>query len=133
MEVDNCKTQPSVSNEALIGSSQETFMEEDSEGLDLGELDIQGLEEACRKQDFDTINPHQIDKLENVFSSVHQQKKLGIQPGSHWDSLKIIKESKKRGRKPDWQRTITIGKILVDSGRYPKLTKFFKPLSNSSP
>ena len=107
-------------------------MEEDSEGPDLAEIDISELEEACINQNFDTINPQQIDKLEKVFSSVHQGRKLGIQPGSHWDSLKITKEPKKRGRKPDWQRTITIGQILVDSGRYPKLTRFFKPLPNSS-
>ena len=77
-------------------------MEEDSEGLELGELDILGLEDSCRRKDFDTINPHQIDKLEKVLSKAHQQKKLGVQLGSHWDSLKITKESRKRGRKPDW-------------------------------
>ena len=83
MEVDNPQTQPTPSNQALISESQETYMEEESEGLDLGEQDITELEEACFNQNFDTINPHHIEKLEKVFSSAHQQKKLGIQPDSH--------------------------------------------------
>jgi len=41
------------------------------------------------------------------------------------------KDSKKRGRRTDLQRTIVIGKILVDSGRYAKLTKYYKPSINS--
>lgn len=132
MEVDDPKSRPIASDEENLSSSQLNPMEEDSEGLELGELDIIGLEDACKSKDFDKIKPHQIDKLVKVLPKAQQQTKLGIQLGSHWDSLKVAKESRKRGRKPDWQRTITIGEILVNSGRYPKLTWFFKPLPNSS-
>ena len=91
-------------------------MEEDSEGIGFGELDILGLEDACRRKEFDKINPQKIDTLEVVLTEVQHQKKLGIQSGNHWDSLKVIKESKKRGRKPDWQCTITLGEMFVESG-----------------
>ena len=53
-------------------------------------------------------------------------KSLGIQAGSPWDGKKILKETKKRGRKRNLQRTIIVGEILMESGRFPKLTKFYK-------
>ena len=108
-------------------------MDEDSERFDVGNLDLFGLEDACRKQEFDKIQPHQIESLEVVLTKAHQHKKLGVQPGSHWDSLKVLKENKKRGRKLEWQCTIQIGAMLVELGRYPKLTRFYKPLNISSP
>ena len=109
MEIDDPKAKPKITNEENPGSGQSNPMEEDLEGIDLGELEILGLEEACRRKDFDNIKPHQIDKLEMVLTRAQQQKKLGVQLRSHWDSLKVTKESKKRGRKTDWQQTITIG------------------------
>ena len=101
MDIDDPKANPKATNEENPGSSQLKFMEEDLEGLDLGELNILGLEDACRRKDFDKINPHQIDKLEMALSKAQQQKKLGVQLGSDWDSLKVAKESRKRGRKPN--------------------------------
>ena len=77
-------------------------MEDDSESFDLGELDLIGLEDAWKRKEFDKIQPQQIDSLEEVLIKLHQHKKLGIQPGSHWDSLKVLKETRKRGRKPEW-------------------------------
>ena len=112
MDIDDPKANPKATNEENPGSSQPNFMEEDSEGLDLGELDILGLEDACRRKDFEKINPHQIGKLEMALTRFQQQKKIGVQLGSHWDNLKVTKESKKRGRKPYWQCTITVGEML---------------------
>ena len=102
MEIDDPKSSPNPALKEIPEGSQTSLMEEDSESLDLGELDLLGLEDACRRKEFDKINPRQIDTLEVVLSRAQQQKKLGIQLGRHWDSLKVIKESKKRGQKPDW-------------------------------
>ena len=102
MDLDENSTNPILGSKESQESPQSTLMEEDSEGLDLGDLDLIGLEDACKKKEFDKILPHQIESLEVLLSKGHQHKKLGIQPGSHWDSLKVLKESKKRGRKPDW-------------------------------
>ena len=72
-------------------------MEEDYEGLELGELEIIGLEDACKSKDFNKIKPHQIEKLAKVLSKAQKQSKLGVQLGSHWDSRKVAKEYRKRG------------------------------------
>ena len=132
MDVDKNLLNPNLINQENPESSQLSLMDEDSEGFELGELDLPGLEDACIRKDFDNIKPSQIDTLEVVLSKAQQHKKLGIQPGSHWDGLKSIKESKKRGRKLDWLRTIMLGEMLVESGRYPKLTRFYKQLPSTS-
>ena len=132
MDLDDPKSATLKSGKENATRDTPNPMEEDVEKLELGDLDIIGLEDACKHQEFDKIKPHQIETLAKVLSKAQQQAKLGIQSGNHWDSLKVAKESKKRGRKPDWQRTISIGEMLVNSGRYPKLTRFFPPLPNSS-
>ena len=112
--------------------AQPTHMEEEPESIDLGDLDILGLETACRQKDFSTIPPRQLESLEVVLARAQQHKCLGIQAGSPWDGKRIMKESKKRGRRTDLQRTIIIGEMLVDSGRFPKLTKFYKTIPHRS-
>jgi len=130
MEVEG-KIDPHLESEAnMEDNSQVQIMEEEPESIDLHGLDILELESACRKRAYDSISELQLDKLEVIISRAFHQHQLGIQPGSHWDSSLRPKDSKKRGRKTDLQRTIEIGKILVDSGRYAKLTKYFKPSSS---
>ena len=73
-------------------NSQPSHMDEELESFDLGELDILWLEDACRRKEFEKIIPQQIGKLEVVLFRAHQLKKLGVQPGSHWDGQRIIKE-----------------------------------------
>ena len=68
MDIDDPKASPKAYLEDIPDNSQSNFMEEDSEGLDLGELDILGLEDACRKKDYDKINPIQIHKLKMALS-----------------------------------------------------------------
>jgi len=113
------------------GSNQVQQMDEEPESIDLNGLDILELELACKKKAYDSIPELQLNKLEVVISRAYQQQQLGIQPGSHWDGSLPPKDTKKRGRRTDLQRTIEIGKILVDSGKYAKLTKYYKPSINS--
>ena len=113
------------------GDNQVQQMEEEPESIDLHGLDILELEAACKKKAYESIPELQLDKLEMVISRAYHQNQLGIQPGSQWDSSQTPKHSKKRGRRTDLQRTIAVGKILVDSGRYAKLTKYYKPSTNS--
>lgn len=100
-------------------------MDEDLEPLDFGELDILGLEQACRTRNFEKIREEQVDNLVAVLSKAQKKYSLGVQIGSPWDGKFITKDSKKRGRKTTLERTIKIGEILVESGRYAKLTKYF--------
>ena len=106
-------------------------MEEEPESIDVTGLDIIELEIACKKKEYDNIPENQLNNLEVVISRAFNQHQLGIQPGSLWDGSLPPKYTKKRGRKTDLQRTIEIGKILVDSRRYAKLTKYYKPSLNS--
>lgn len=112
-------------------TNQVQIMEEEPESIDLHGLDIIELELCCQKQAFEIISDADIEKLEGVISRAFHQHQLGIQSGGTWVDNQRPKDSKKRGRKTDLQRTIAIGKILVDSGRYAKLTKYYKPTQNS--
>jgi len=100
-------------------------MDEDTEAIDIGELDILGLELACKTGNFDKIPDTQVDNLVAVLNNAQKKYSLGVQIGSQWDGKFITKDSKKRGRKTTLERTIKIGEVLVESGRYAKLTKYF--------
>jgi len=104
-------------------------MEQDPENIILEGIGILKLETACKKKEYNTIPPWQIDRLEGVLAKVQHNRNLGILGGSPWDGKKNLKETKKRGRKTDLQRTIAVGELLMESGRFPKLTKFYKPTS----
>lgn len=131
MEVDGTSDPLQSLDIPLKGNSQVQQMEEEQESIDLNGLDILELEAACKKKAYESIPEIQLNKLEVVISRAFHQQQLGIQSGSQWDGGLPPKDSKKRGRRTDLQRTIVVGKILVDSGRYAKLTKYYKPFINS--
>jgi len=131
MEIDGKINSAPIPETPLEISNQSQIMEVEPESIDLHGLDIIELELKCQKQAFEKISEDDIEKLEGVISRAFYQQHLGIQPGGTWVDNLRPKDSKKRGRKTDLQRTIEIGKILVDSGRYAKLTKYYKPTQNS--
>ena len=49
-----------------------TLMEDETDNVDIGELDILALEEAFHQKEYNNIKPHQIDKLEVVLSRAQQ-------------------------------------------------------------
>lgn len=106
-------------------SQEPQNMEEDPEPLDIGELDILGLEKACKTGSFEKILERQVDNLVEVLNRAQKKYSLGVQIGSPWDDKFITKDNKKRGRKTTLERTIKIREILVELGRYAKLTKYF--------
>ena len=50
MDLDTNSANPSLASKETQESLQTTLMEEDSEGFDVGDLDIIGLEDACKKK-----------------------------------------------------------------------------------
>lgn len=125
MDIDNT-TQSKEKGKEAEGSFQEPhFMDEDSEPIDIGELDILGLEQACKSGNFDKIPDKQVDNLVEILNKAQKKYSLGVQTGSQWDGKFISKDSKKRGWKTALERTIKIGEVLVESGRYAKLTKYY--------
>jgi len=101
-------------------------MDEDPKNISLEGLDIFKLETTCKQKEYNTIPPWEIERLEGVLSKAQHNKCLGIQAGSPWDGKKILKETKKGRQKTDLQRTIILGELLMESWRFPKLTKFYK-------
>jgi len=125
MEVEYIVPHEKVSNERMETSQEPQSMEEDLEHIDIGELDILSLEQACKTGNFEKIPDRQVDNLVEVLNKAQNKYSLGVQIGSPWDGKFITKDNKKRGRKTTLERTIKIGEILVESGRYAKLTKYF--------
>ena len=109
MKIDGYPPSASQSNESRDDNNKPTYMEEEPESIDLGELEILALELSCHQRNYDKIPNRKIDSLEVVLSHAQQSNSLGIQAGNHWNGKKIIKEPKKRGRKTDLQRTIIVG------------------------
>lgn len=132
MELDNPESSSRMLKETEDAFPETQIMEEDSETIDIGELDILGLEQACKTGNFYKIPEKQVDKLVEILNRAHKKHSLGVQIGSQWDGKFITKDSKKRGRKITLARTIKIGEVLVESGRYAKLTKYFNIHPNPS-
>ena len=89
-------------------------MDEDQTLVDIGALDITGLEEACRTKNFEQIPEKEVDNLVEVLGRAQKKYSLGVQMGSPWDGKFITKDNKKRGRKTTLERTIQVGEILVE-------------------
>lgn len=125
MDIDNPSYGKDKGKEAEGSTQEAQFMEDDSEPIDIGELDILGLEQACKTGNFDKIPETQVDNLVEILNKAQKKYSLRIQTGSQWDGKFVYKDSKKRGRKTALERTIKIGEVLVESGRYAKLTKYY--------
>jgi len=53
-------------------------MEEDPKNIDIGELDILGLELACKTGNFDKISDWQVDNLVEVLNRAQKKHSLGV-------------------------------------------------------
>jgi len=132
MEVDNPEPSTKEVKERAVDFQEPQLMEEDFENIDIGELEILGLEQACETRNFDKIPDRKVDNLVEVLNRDQKKYSLGVQIGNQWDGKFITKDNKKRGRKTTLERTINIGEVLVESGRYAKLTKYFNINPNPS-
>jgi len=70
-------------------------MEEETEIIDIGDLDLPSLEKAYTTNNFDNIPTGQLKNLEEVLSQVQRQKYLGIKIGGPWNGRFIAKDIKK--------------------------------------
>ena len=100
-------------------------MDEEMGDIELGELDLAGLENACENHNLQNIAPKQIQMLTNILHTTKANNKLGIITANPKHTKKGTKESKKRGRKIALQRITNLGTILVESGQYSQLIEFF--------
>lgn len=114
MQLENPNRDARSEEEPMEEKDYSEFMEEETETFDTGDLDLPTLEKACTTNNFDNIPAGQLKNLEEVLSRAQRQKYFDMQTGGPWDGRFTAKDIKKRGRKTILQRTIKVGKILVE-------------------
>ena len=80
MDVDCIPSHSMLSSLLPTESNLPQHMEEEPESIDLKGLDIFGMQQACKRKDYDKIPEFQLNALEVVISRAYQQQQLGIQP-----------------------------------------------------
>jgi len=78
MEMDNPESSSKTLKETEEVFTEIQVMEEDPENIDIGELDILSLEQACKTGNFDKIPDRQVDKLVEVLNKAHKKHSLGF-------------------------------------------------------
>lgn len=68
MEVDNPELSTKAMGETAKEYQEPQPMEEESENIDIGELDILGLEKACKTRNFDQIPNRRVENLVEVLN-----------------------------------------------------------------
>lgn len=82
MDIDTLSIDPKHAVNIMAESSELKQTDEEHKSIDLGDLDIFSLEQACKQKQFDKIPTRQLESLEVILSRAHQQRSLRIQPGS---------------------------------------------------
>ena len=62
--------------------------EEEVEDMDIGELDLEGIEKACIEKDKGYVPQEQVSLLTEVILKARTSNLLGISSGSHKDTKK---------------------------------------------
>ena len=92
------------------------------EYMDIGELDLEGIEKSCSEKDKGYVTQEQVSLLKEAILKAKFSNYLGINLGSIKETKKIVEEC---GRKPchksNKQRVADVGRRLVESGQYPTI------------
>ena len=105
-------------------------MEFVSKDMEIGDLDLDGLEAAFFDKTPTYIPPQQVSLLEKAIIQAKNSSSLGVVV----EFLKVIdgkenQKKEKRGRLSNVQRIKAIGEKLVDSGQYPTIDAALSPSS----
>ena len=95
--------------------------------MEIGELDLDGIEKACDNLLEEYIPSEQIALLQEALIKTKGARGLGI-------ALEPMKggEAKRRGRRPNAQRIRDAGEKLMASGKYPIIAEAFKAINRAS-
>ena len=95
---------------------------DEAKDMDIGELDLEGIEQSCAKKGKGYILQQQVCLLKKAILRVRENNQLGISLGSHKENKHKYEEpSKKMGRKQNKQRVEEVGRRMVESGQYPTI------------
>lgn len=78
MNVDNLNSNTRLAEEEYEEFNETQIMEEETEAIYMGELDIPGLEQACITNNFENIPDRQVENLEEILNQAQRKKSLGI-------------------------------------------------------
>ena len=92
---------------------------------ELAGIDLEKLEEALNQKNLQTLPEEQLRKVHKVFlnSSTGSTARLGIALDQNSGSKKILRESKRRGRKTAHQLIKEAGNLMINSGQIHKLSE----------
>ena len=120
-------------NERNSGNRPVIMEEHEDEGMYLSDLDLDTLEEECRKAGSGYVPREQIKLLQQAIIRSKAHKDLGISvEGQKGSKRKTPEEDQKRGRKPNKQRIAEIGVKLIELGQYPTIKATFSEVSKVS-
>ena len=123
-------TQPNPSPQ-----NDETHMEDRGEGdgdtpmmlddRELAGIDLEKLEEALNQKNLQTLPKEQLRKVHKVLlnSSTGSTARLGIALDQNSGSKRVLRESKRRGRKTTHQLIKEAGNLMINSGQIHKLSE----------
>ena len=85
-------------------------MEEEPNSINIGDLDILGLEQDCKKKEYDKIPKRQLENLEVILSRARQQRTLGISLEVNGMAKTFLKKTKKEEGKQIFKEPSALGK-----------------------
>jgi hypothetical protein len=94
------------------------LMDVEMSDLDLGDLDLHGMEDAFQRHTLNSISTKKIQLLKEALHKSRDRDKLGIQNIQQKELKRAVKDIKKHGCKTDLQRINTLGTMIVESGQY---------------
>ena len=100
--------------------------EDEGEDMDLGELDLDAIEEECRKKGQGYVSRRQLELLQEAIIRTGAVECLGIDPNAQKGSKrKSPEEELCRGRKTNKQQIVAVGFWLIESRHYPTIQAAF--------
>ena len=98
--------------------------------MELGELDLDAIEEECGKKGQGYVSRRQIELLQEAIIRTGAHESLGIDPDPQKGSKrKYSKEELRRGRKTNKKRIAVVGVKLIESGQYPTIKEAFSEVN----
>lgn len=114
--------------EMKLSSTGMGEQENNTEEMEIGELDLDGIEKACDNLTEEYIPFEQIALLQEAIIKTKGSWGLGIAP----EPMKGG-ENKRRGRRSNAQRIREVGGKLMATGKYPTITEAFKAINRENP
>ena len=89
--------------------------------MDIGDLDLEGIEKACSDKAHGYVPQEHVSLLKEAIIKAKFSNSLGIKLGSFKEKKSGEDSYKKLGCKSNKHRVVDVGRGLVDSGQYPKV------------